>query len=82
MDERPEIDGEPGGGRLVETPAGAQALDQPRIAADRHGIGVDGVAGRRFEQQEAADDHDQQDGNCPDQTAAKDGEGTGHGRPY
>ncbi len=57
----------------------AQQLDHAGVAAGRNDIGVDRVAGCRFQQQEGADDDDQQHEDAADEAAAKEDEGAGHG---
>ncbi|WP_292365390.1 hypothetical protein [Mesorhizobium sp.] len=49
----------------------AQQFDHAGVAAGRDDIGVDRVARRGFEQQEAADDDDEENEDAADETAAE-----------
>ena len=65
MDERPEIGGEPRRSPTGRAPSAGAAPRSGRHRRRSTRIGVDGVAGRRLEQQERADDDDQQHRDAP-----------------
>ncbi len=63
---------------LIQPPARPHLGNGCRIPAECHGIGVDGIAGRAFQHEKAADNDNQQHDDAADQSLAEKGQNLFH----